>query len=157
MSTTKSKKNLFDELSETIQWTATLTVLHTNAVANSIGLSATEFEATDIIRRHQPITAGELAVYCGLTTGAITGLIDRLERAGFVKRVSDLSDRRKVLLEPIIDAEKFAKIHALYQPMAQAFDELIQDYSIDEIKFLLESYKKINTMTEKVLAEIKTK
>ena len=88
----KSQKKLQNELSEAIQRAGTLKVLHTNAVASRIGLSATEFEAMDIISRCQPMTAGKLAEYCGLTTGAITGLVDRLERAGFVQRERDSED-----------------------------------------------------------------
>jgi DNA-binding MarR family transcriptional regulator len=149
-----SKKELIEAWSQEIQRAGTINVLHTNAVAQRIGLSATEFEAIDVITRNQPITAGQLAVFCGLTTGAITGLIDRLEVAGFIRRVSDSSDRRKVLLEPIEDGARSKKIRALYEPIAIGFEDIAQRYTVDELEFLVESQTRLNTMAQGVIEKL---
>src|SRR5690349_23076125 len=75
------------------------TVLFHDAVASRIGLSATESKCLDIaLRANGPLTAGKLAEQTGLTTGAITGVLDRLERAGFIRREKDEADRRQVLI-----------------------------------------------------------
>jgi DNA-binding MarR family transcriptional regulator len=108
----------------------------------------------DIISHYQPMSAGKLAVYCGLTTGAITGIVDRLERAGFVCRKNDPEDRRRVLLKPIEDTEKSEKIRKLYQPMSDAFAELAAECSPEQLQFLVDIHTKMNEMTEKIIANL---
>lgn len=151
----KSQKKLFSELSEAVQRAGTLKVLHTNAVANRIGLSATEFEAMDIITRYQPMTAGKLADYCGLTTGAITGLVDRLERADFVKRERDSEDRRRVYIKPIEIAERNQKVRELYTPIAEALRTLIAQYTPEQTQLLIDLHKQLNEATEKAISELR--
>lgn len=151
----KSQKKLTSELSEAIQRAGTLKVLHTNAVASRIGLSATEFEAMDIITRYQPMTAGKLADYCGLTTGAITGLVDRLERAGFVQRERDSEDRRRVYIKPIEIAERNQKVRELYMPIAQAFHTLAAQYTPEQTQLLIDLHTQLNDVTEKAISELR--
>jgi DNA-binding MarR family transcriptional regulator len=67
--------------------------------AESMGLSLTDLRCLDLAQASGGMTAGELATASGLTTGAVTAVIDRLERAGFVRRLRDDSDRRKVNVE----------------------------------------------------------
>ena len=67
--------------------------------AKALGIGRTDLECVSIIERRGGVTAGELAAESGLTTGAVTGVVDRLERAGYASRAPDPSDRRKVLLE----------------------------------------------------------
>ena len=150
-------KELFEELSQAIQWAGTLTVIHTNAVAHRIGISATEFEAMDLITRFQPITAGKLAEYCGLTTGAITGMVDRLERQGFVRRERDPDDRRRVFILPIENKERSRKVRALYRPIAKGFEEYVEKYSEDEVCMLIRMQKEANAMVERSIARLRQK
>ena len=151
----KSKKELIDDLNHSMQRAGTLTVLHTNAVADKIGLSATEFESMDVITHYQPMSAGKLASSCGLTTGAITGILDRLERAGFVERLHDPNDRRRVLLKPIENRKKSKKIRELYRPMSEAFEQLAQECTAEELQFLVDIHNKMNAMTEKIIADMR--
>ncbi|HJP80948.1 MAG TPA: MarR family transcriptional regulator [Candidatus Saccharimonadales bacterium] len=148
-------KALFEELNQAVQWAGTLTVIHTNAIAHQIGLSATEFEAMDLISRFQPMTAGKLAEYCGLTSGAITGLVDRLERQGFVRRERDPADRRRVFIVPVENEEAKKKVRALYKPMATEFRKCAENYTKDEICLLLKMQKEANTMVEQVIAKMR--
>jgi len=153
----KSKKELVDELNQSFQRAGTLNVLHTNAIASEIGLSATEFEAVDIISHHQPINAGQLALRCGLTTGAITGIVDRLERAGVVSREVDVKDRRRVLLKPIDDKEKSEKICQLYLPMRDAFEKVMQQYTPEQVELLVDVHNKLNDATEALIMSMRKK
>lgn len=153
----KSKKELIEELNQSMQRTGTLTVLHTNAVADKIGLSATEFESMDIISRHQPMSAGSLAQYCGLTTGAITGIVDRLERAGLVHRMRDPQDRRRVFLKPIDDEEKSRRVRELYCPMAQAFERVMAKRTPEQIEFLISVHNEMNDEVEKIITDLRQK
>lgn len=153
----KSRKALIDELDQTVQRTATLTVLHTNAVASKIGLSATEFEAMDIISRYQPMSAGKLAHMCGLTTGAITGIVDRLEKGGFVRRERDPNDRRRVFLQPVENKRKSRMVCDLYEPMRRGFERIIHTCTDDEVKLLIDIHKKLNDEVELIIAKIHDK
>src|ERR1700734_2618292 len=79
-------------------------VMYSAVVAERLGINSTDLECLDHVVLRGPISAGALAEATGLTTGAITGVIDRLERAGFARREPDPEDRRKVLVraEPIV-------------------------------------------------------
>lgn len=146
-----TKEQLMEMWSEEIQRAGTLTVLHTNAVSQRVGLSATEFEAIDVISRNQPMTAGKLAVFCGLTTGAITGLVDRLVNAGYIKRKSDPNDRRKVLLTPIENGMRNKKIRRLYTPIAEGYEKVASSYSKEELALLIDAQTKLNDMADSVI------
>src|SRR5919201_431152 len=74
------------------------TVMFHTAVVQRLHLHVSDHKAFDFILRRGPGSAGELAKITGLTSGAVTGVIDRLEKAGFVERVPDPEDRRKVLV-----------------------------------------------------------
>ena len=88
------------------------------AVAECVGLNVTDHKCLDVLVRSGPMTAGQLAQLTGLTTGAVTGVLDRLERAGFVRRQSDPSDRRRVIAQPLIEqAER--KIAPLFAGLAR--------------------------------------
>lgn len=111
----------------------------------------------DIITRYQPMTAGKLADYCGLTTGAITGLVDRLERAGFVQRERDNEDRRRVYIKPIENTARSQKVRELYMPIAMAFQTLTADYSPEEAQLLIDLHNQLNEVTEKAISELREK
>jgi DNA-binding MarR family transcriptional regulator len=153
----KSRKELIEQYSRAVQQSGTLTVLHTNAISHKIGLSATEFEALDIISQRQPITAGHLATFCGLTTGAITGLVDRLESAGFAKRAIDQTDRRRVLISTVENRRISKKVSDLYRPISDAFDEFISGMSDEEIAFLLDKQTCMNHKVEDIIAQMHKK
>lgn len=78
-----------------------------------------------------PVTAGKLARVTGLTTGAITGIIDRLEEAGLVRRERDGADRRKVFIRPV--PERVAIMVELFAPMDGEFDELVKQYEPEQV------------------------
>jgi len=109
--------------------------LHT-LIAGKVGLNATDTRCLDILARSLPasITAGELTKATGLTTGAITGILDRLERAGFVKRTRDADDRRKVLVD-LLPGE-MAKLTGLYDGLGNSMDALAARYSPKELRMI---------------------
>lgn len=153
----KSKKELMEELNQSLQWGATLTVLHTNAVANKIGLSATEFESMDVITRCQPMSAGNLATKCGLTTGAITGLVDRLEREGLVSRMRDPVDRRRVFLKPVENEEKSCVVREAYAPLSKAFEKIVDKYTPEQLALFVEVHNELNKVTETIIEDMRKK
>lgn len=150
-------EELFEELNQAVQWAGTLSVIYANVIAHRFGLSATEFEAMDLITRFCPITAGKLAEYCGLTSGAITGIVDRLERQGFVRRERDPEDRRRVFIIPTKDKERSKKIRALHRPIRKGFKEYVERYDEDQIYMLIKMQKEANAMVERSIAQLRQK
>lgn len=111
------------------------TLMFHAAIAERVGLSATEHKALDLLSRAGTLTAGQLAELTGLTTGAITGLIDRLEKVGFVKREKDPSDRRKVVIYPLMEKME-QEIAPLFASMSQQMEKLLSRYSDQELALI---------------------
>jgi DNA-binding MarR family transcriptional regulator len=104
-------------------------VLHGQASAEAIGLNATDMYALNLLDLEGPLTSGELADRTGLTTGATTRLIDRLERSGHVRRRADPTDRRKVVVEP---AEPGPQTLEALAPARRRIGEIFGDFTAGE-------------------------
>jgi DNA-binding MarR family transcriptional regulator len=118
------------------------------AVARKAGLSGTEHKYLGFLMQKGQMTAGELSTLTGLTTGAVTALIDRFEKKKFVKRQFAKDDRRKVVIEP--NTKKIMKILVpLYKEFRNKSEKLTASFSNKEIK-IIESYflKAIEIMNE---------
>jgi DNA-binding MarR family transcriptional regulator len=131
-----------------------LTVMLSQAVAERAGVNSTDLEAADLINLMGPMTAGRLAELTGLTTGAITGVIDRLERAGFARRVKDPDDRRRVVIE-LAPEHVEGKLGPLYEPMQRAMEELYARYSDEEIALLLDFLRRANRAGPEEIARLR--
>lgn len=127
---------------------STATVLFHAAVADRLGVSATDMKCHSILMQTGPITAGELAERTGLTTGAITGVIDRLEKAGLARRVADANDRRRVVVELLHDSKNEQEINQLYEPMGKAIVELASSYTDAELATLSDFISKAASILE---------
>ena len=91
------------------------TVLLFELLAQHIGINATDMQCLNILDFEGPVPAGRLAELTGLTTGAITTSIDRLEKAGFVERVRDPRDRRRVVVQRLPSTQEgFAIFYTIY-------------------------------------------
>lgn len=101
-------------------------------IAKRVGLSATDHKCLDLaLRAEQPLTAGQIAEQSGLSTGAVTGVIDRLERAGFVRRVRDPHDRRKVLVE--VSQNSLGRYGDAYDGLTEGLKQVMAGYTPDEL------------------------
>lgn len=110
-------------------------VLFGQTVAAAAGISGSDLECMEVLHLEGRATAGRLAEVTGLTTGAITGVIDRLEKAGYVRRERDENDRRKVFVT--IVPETAQSIERYYLPMRQAVQKFWSSYSEAELQLLL--------------------
>ncbi len=112
------------------------TVGFANAVAERIGINRTDYECLDLLDAHGgALTAGQIAELTGLTSGAVTGVIDRLERARLVKRASDPADRRRVIVA--MTYSRAAEFDEIFGPYAQGWEELASRYSPEQLKLIL--------------------
>lgn len=107
-----------------------------SAIAEKMELNATDAECIDFLMEMGASTAGDLAKATKLTTGAITGVIDRLAKAGFVKRENDPHDRRKVIIRFL--PKKHEKAKQYYAAMAKDVHELFSGYNEQQLKMLLQ-------------------
>lgn len=124
MSTRKARAAL--RLTTALRIASAQSLLISQAVAAKVGLNTTDLECLDIIQTGQLVSAGEIAKKTGLTTGAVTTLIDRLEKAGYVKRQADPNDRRRVLIA--IRPERLQPLADVYAPLQAAMEALYRDY-----------------------------
>lgn len=125
----RHKRQVFEELISEIRRSQNATDRFDQAVADALGLNRTDLRCLDILDREGSVSAGRLAQATGLTSGAMTTALDRLERAGYARRVHDASDRRRVLVEvtpqALRDAGRFYVEHAarseyLYRRLTEA-------------------------------------
>ena len=112
------------------------TLIHQHIIADAMGLHVTDAECIDFLQEMGPSTAGGLAKATRLTTGAITNVIDRLEKAGFVKRSADPKDRRKVIVTFLPQKHIPAKAH--YGALAGSVHSLFSHYTEEQLKFLID-------------------
>ncbi|WP_334446449.1 MarR family winged helix-turn-helix transcriptional regulator [Bradyrhizobium sp. AZCC 1610] len=121
-------------------------------VANTVGISGSDLECLDFLNLEGRVTAGRLAEVTGLTTGAITGVVDRLEKAGLVRRERDPDDRRKVFIATV--PENVVRVGRFYENMQRGMVKLWETYSDAELRLLLEfasrSYETMLAATEEL-------
>jgi DNA-binding MarR family transcriptional regulator len=111
-------------------------VMFHTALAELMGLGATEEKALDLLQRRGPMTAGELAQQTGLAPATVSGLIDRLETKWFVRRVRDTKDRRRVIVE--INHERLTGSEEVFGPFMAALAELYDGYTDEELELILD-------------------
>lgn len=129
---------LIKRLRKLSQYYAYTSIQMHEAVARKAGLSGTDHKYLGFLIERGQMTAGELATLTGLTTGAVTGLIDRLEKKKLVKRQFAQDDRRKVIIEPDTPAI-MALLAPLYKEFRSKSENLIASFAEEELK-ILEAY-----------------
>jgi DNA-binding MarR family transcriptional regulator len=111
------------------------------AIADHLGMNRTDMRCIDLIDQAGGMTAGELARAAGLTSGAVTAVVDRLERAEMARRVADPSDRRRVRIEAT------PKVWELTGPLMGPFiaesSKILDDYSTEELERFAEFLNRV--------------
>lgn len=158
MSSSASKKNrrrdLLKKLSDLGRVVSTQTVFLHQAIAQTVGLNATDTKCIDLILRGPDgaVTAGELAEMTGLTTGAITHILDRLERRKFVERVRDTQDRRKVFVR--VRPESLQRLIPKYEVVGKAYMSLFDQYSDKNLRLICDYMEKAAEVSEREMAKV---
>ena len=130
-----------------------MTLVFSEQMASQLGVSTTDLECLNLVAAGGDVTAGTLATGTGLTTGAITGAIDRLERAGLVERRRDDVDRRKVIV-----AEKSAtwRAHPSSALMRRTVAGVLARYDDGELAFLERALGELCEAAKVVIASMGT-
>jgi len=148
---------LLQALEEQSRELSTRTVIFHHFIGERLGLNPTDHKCLDIIIRSPTLmTPTQLAEETGLSTGTITGVMDRLERAGYVKRERDTTDRRLIFIRPLSD-KALRKLGPIFDPIRQATINLYSTYADDDLTIILDFITKCNKMTQKLTAEMKAK
>lgn len=150
----ESRATIEAALELALRETSAQTVLFSQAVADRVGLNATDLEALDLLVRHGATTAGQLAELTSLTTGAVTGLIDRLERRGYVRREPHPSDRRSVMVRPLTEAA-LRDLEPCYASMSEAMAELCTRFSDEELVAITDFVTRAADITAEQVAKLR--
>jgi DNA-binding MarR family transcriptional regulator len=146
------KRQLFHELLSEVRASQGATARYDQAVADAIGVNRTDMRLIDLLEREGRLSAGQLAAGTGLTTGAITTAIDRLERSGYARRVRDASDRRRIYVEPTDTAKALGA--RFYSEHAKRAEELYHRYTEEQMELLLGFVKNGREFNEQKAAEL---
>jgi DNA-binding MarR family transcriptional regulator len=129
-----AREDLLAEVTEELRLSGVTNDIADQVVADYLGLNRTDTRCLDIVERLDGVSAGRLATEAGLSTGAVTTVLDRLERAGFARRVQDPADRRRVLVELTPAARR--ELEELYAPLADATLHQLEGYTTDEVSLV---------------------
>jgi DNA-binding MarR family transcriptional regulator len=134
--------------------TGSLMQLMGQAAAERIGINSTDLNCLNILSFSGQMTAGELARATGLTTASITGVIDRLEEAGFVSRERDPHDRRRVVVRLALD-KALREVASVFVPMLRDWREMAARYSDDELRLIVDFYGQMEQVFHKHLVRLR--
>ena len=135
LSRAKARAALMQELENALRRGSAQGAIFGQTVANTVGISGSDLECLDFLNLEGRVTAGRLAEVTGLTTGAITGVVDRLEKAGLVRRERDPDDRRKVFIATV--PENVVRVGRFYENMQKGMVKLWETYSDAELRLLV--------------------
>jgi DNA-binding MarR family transcriptional regulator len=119
--------------------TNSLAQLMGQAAADRIGLNATDLNCLNILSFSGEMTAGDLARETGLTTASITGVADRLEQAGYVRRERDPKDRRRVVIRLVLE-NALRDVAPVFLPLVQSWQGVVDRYTDDELRLIVDFY-----------------
>jgi len=131
------------------------TVLHNQTIADGLGMGVTDLHCVNLLDIEGPMTAGRLAELMGLTTGAVTGVLDRLERAGVLRREADPADRRRVVARLV--PEGMERVRAAYAAVGAEVAELFAGYDDAQLAFLVEYTEGNAEMTRRLTTEMRAR
>lgn len=133
MAPRRSKRELVNELISEFRVSGNQDAAFDGLAARLLGISESDLHCLNVIESSGGLTAGELAARSGLTNGAITGVLDRLERAGFARRVSDPADRRRINVE--VTRAFYERAERIWGPMAADWQAtLAERFTAEELE-----------------------
>jgi DNA-binding MarR family transcriptional regulator len=131
-------------------------VMFYTLIARQIGLSVSDLRAWDLLVNYGPMSASEFADLTGLTAGAITGLIDRLAKAGAVRRVPDPDDRRKVIL--VVTSElRTGRTSVYFDAFQAALERMYKRFSDEEIRVIDRFSREMSALLQEETARLRSK
>jgi DNA-binding MarR family transcriptional regulator len=134
---------------------STAVIAFHEAVAARVGLSVAEWKCLGVLDLEGPATAGRLAAASGFTTGAITGIVDRLERAGYVRREAHPTDRRSVVIRPLRVAGLKAKVGPVFASLRAAMAAVAGRYRPAELAAIEDYLARVTQVLREEAAKVR--
>jgi DNA-binding MarR family transcriptional regulator len=130
------REEIIQAIIEKFKEMSTETIVFHHAVADVLGLHITDHKCLDLLNRFGAMPAGRLGELTGLTTGAVTGIIDRLEEGGYARRTNDPKDRRRIIVEPVRNKKLERKMQMIFVPLHTTMHKVLSSYADNELAFL---------------------
>lgn len=150
-----NRESTIQAINQKFREISTETIMFHQAIADVLGLHITDHKGLDLIYRYGPMPAGKLSELTGLTTGAVTGIIDRLEKAGYVRRVNDPKDRRRTIIELTRNKKLERKLEDIFTPLSVRMHKVLSLYSDNELAFLFNVLTKSLEQSHEELMELR--
>jgi DNA-binding MarR family transcriptional regulator len=157
MSTRKTKKEravVLRRLWELGREMSTQTVFLHQAIAQGAGLNATDTKCIDLILRceNERATAGWISRQSGLTTGAVTHILDRLEKRGHIQRIRDTEDRRRVFIQ--VKPESLKSLVPKYEAIGKAYMAILEEFTDEELNLICDYLEKTSAVSKQELSKL---
>ena len=153
MTSRRKKSELIDELVREFRTSGNQDDAFDTLAAQRLGVNETDLHCLNIVENAGGITAGKLAVLSGLTTGAVTGVIDRLEHRGFARRVPDPEDRRRVRVE--VTRAFYARADKIWGPVRADWGRALAEFSNEELDLMTEFLRASNEVGRRHLERLR--
>ena len=148
------RRQLENEFLDAIRRSGSIMQLLGQVSADRIGINATDLNCLNIVALTGSMTAGELARATGLTTASITGVLDRLEEGGFVRRERDPNDRRRVIVN-LNAGRGWHDVAPVFAPVIKAWRGAAAGYSDDELRLILGFQRQVEEIMRDQLAQMR--
>jgi DNA-binding MarR family transcriptional regulator len=149
---TVKRHELLGRLALAIRTSQNVSEAYDDRVAEILGINRTDLRCLDVLEQRGPMTAGQLADAMHLSTGAVTTLLDRLERVGYARRVRDTEDRRRVLVE--LAPEVRERSNEFYEPLFEGTVRLLEGRSDRELERMIDFLEQGTAMAEQELEKL---
>ncbi len=134
--------NLLESLNREVRRFIAGALLFNLKAADEAGLNGTDMQCLNLLQLQGSATPGEFARWAFLSTGGVTVVLDRLEKAGYLRREPNPQDRRSSIIRPV--RSKFRKLEALYQSRSQALRQALSAYPEGQLQVILDFFSRVN-------------
>jgi MarR family transcriptional regulator, organic hydroperoxide resistance regulator len=141
MSSAKTQE-LMQSLNGEVRRFIAAAILFNLKVADEVGLNGTDMQCLNLLQLQGSATPGEFARWAYLSTGGVTVVLDRLEKAGYIRREPNPRDRRSSIVRPVL--AKFRKLQPHYRSKGEALAQALSAYSEDELKLIQDFFHRVN-------------
>ena len=148
----EDRERLLTELHEAGRALSNAAVMYHSALSAYLGLGMTEEKTLDLLEREGPLTAGDIVKRTGLAPASVSGLLDRLEHKGFVRRVRDPADRRRVIVA--INRDRVAAFDKLFAGLVARLNELYAGYTDEQLTLILDFLRRSARAQREATAEL---
>lgn len=150
-----NRREIVTAILQQLRGNSTRGVLLHAAVAERLGLNPSDHKCADLMMSQPgPTTPGRLAELTGLSSGAITGVLDRLEQAGFVERTHDRADRRRILVR--VTNRRGPDMEEMFAPLRAASERMCEEFSTPELEIVLRFMRASSTVLDGAMVQLRT-